>query len=39
MLFTHMQDINLLYVEGNCMLKKPVSLLYSYKDGRSVDKF
>ena len=38
MLFTHVQDINLLYIEGNGMLKKPISLLYSYKDGSSVDK-
>jgi len=39
MLFTHVQDINLLYIEGNGMLKKPISLLYSYKGGSSVDKF
>jgi len=39
MLFTNVQDINLLCIEGNGMLKKPVSLLYSYKYGRYVDKF
>jgi len=39
MLFTHVQDINLLYIEGNGMLKKTISVLYPYKDGSSVDKF
>jgi hypothetical protein len=39
MLFTHVQDINLLYIEGNGILEKPIGLFYLYKDGSTVNKF